>query len=81
MKEDYAQPQVWPEGAGPDLVGVPALPRSMEEALLELDKDAVVSGWFPEELLETHRSVKRSELAVVSGLDERDVCGRVADVY
>ncbi|MGW5097147.1 glutamine synthetase family protein [Streptomyces nodosus] len=81
VKENYAQPRVWPEGAGPDLVGVPALPRSLEEALLELDKDAVVSGWFPEELLETHRSVKRSELAAVSGLDARDMCRRVADVY
>ncbi|MFE2104797.1 glutamine synthetase [Kitasatospora sp. NPDC059463] len=82
LEADYAQPRVWPEEAGEaDLAEVPSLPGGLEEALLELDKDDVVSGWFSAELLETHRSVKRSELAAVAGLDERDVCGRVADVY
>ncbi|MFF7456551.1 glutamine synthetase [Kitasatospora sp. NPDC008115] len=82
VEADYPQPRVWPEETGEaDLAEVPALPGGLEEALLELDKDEVVSGWFSAELLETHRSVKRSELAAVSGLDERGVCGRVADVY
>jgi glutamine synthetase len=82
IEEDYAQPKVWPEETGEsELAGVPSLPRDLEEALLELGKDDVVSGWFSDELLETYHSVKRSELAAVSGLDELAVCGRVADVY
>ncbi|MFI9629627.1 glutamine synthetase family protein [Streptomyces sp. NPDC052042] len=82
IEENYAQPKVWPEETGEsELAEVPSLPHSLDEALLELDKDDVVSGWFSDELLETHRSVKRAELAEVSGLDDRAVCKRVADVY
>ncbi|GAA3971081.1 glutamine synthetase [Actinomadura viridis] len=79
---EYEAPRVWPEEIDESVpASVPTLPRSLEEALADLEKDDVVSGWFSPELLRTHCSVKRSELAAVAGLDDRRMCERVADVH
>lgn len=79
---DYDEPHIWPEEMEEsDLGSVPSLPGGLAEALAELEKDDVVSGWFSPELLHTHCSVKRAELAAVEGLDDRRMCARVADVH
>jgi glutamine synthetase len=75
-------PKVWPEhSTEAELSGVPSLPGSLAEALDELDKDDVVRGWFDGDLLRTHVDVKRTELALVEGLERKEMCRRIADVY
>lgn len=79
---EYAEPKVWPEhSTEEELMDVAALPRSLGEALDELVKDDVVRGWFDHDLLQTHLDVKRTELALVEGLEQGETCRRIADVY
>lgn len=79
---DYDEPVVWPENAKEaDMVDVHPLPTSLEEALSALEADEVVSSWFHPDLLATHLSVKRFELAEVEGLDLAAQARKVADVY
>lgn len=79
---DYDVPHIWPEEMSEsDLASVPSLPKSLPEALDELARDEIVSGWFSPELLNTYYSVKRAELATVADLDDRRMCECVADVY
>lgn len=82
IRHDYAEPVVFSEAAtDEDLASVPALPKSLEEALAALEADATVRSWFHPDLLATHLSVKRSELATVAHLDEAGRCHAIADVY
>lgn len=77
-----ALPVVWPEEATEaDLAGVAPLPADLEEALVALEKDDVVAGWFARDLLDTHLAVKRAELAAVADLDLVERCAKVASVY
>ncbi len=61
--------------------GVGALPRSLEESLEALARDATVRGWMTPLLNEAYLAVKRSELEAVGSLDLAEVCRRYADVY
>lgn len=61
--------------------GVDGLPRSLQEALAELERDAVLTGALPPLLLAAHLSVKRGELQAIEGLDEQQACARYAGVY
>ncbi|PZR68737.1 MAG: glutamine synthetase [Candidatus Dormiibacter spiritus] len=82
IRHDYTEPVVFSEAATDvDLASVPALPKSLEEALAALEADATVRSWFHPDLLATHLSVKRSELATVAHLDEAGRCHAIADVY
>lgn len=82
IQDDYDVAQVWPEDVNEEeLLGMPTLPGSLEEALNELEKDSVVTGWFHPDLLATHLAVKRAEIAHVADLDVRAMCRAVADVY
>lgn len=82
LDADEALPTVWPEEVTEaELEGVDPLPADLEEALTALEKDEQVAGWFAPDLLATHLSVKRAELAAVAGLDLAAQCRRVADVY
>ena len=84
LKGAYAAPTVWPEGTDePTLraAGVPPLPSGLPDALLALEKDDVVRGWFAPDLLATHLAVKRNELAHVAGLTTAEMLTAVADVY
>lgn len=69
----------------PVLAGVPdagaELPRSAEDALDALARDAVARAWLDEQLYDAFVGVKRAELAAVRDLDGRDRCRRYADVY
>lgn len=82
LTQDGEQPEVWPEDATEEqLAAVPALPSDLATALDTLEKDDVASGWFAPDLLRTHLAVKRTELALVDGLDDAELCRKVADVY
>jgi glutamine synthetase len=65
---------------GPALAAAP-LPTSLDAALDALEADEVVSGWLDPRLRHTYLAVKRSDLAAMAGLSEREQCGRVADAY
>jgi glutamine synthetase len=62
-------------------LGVVPLPASLEEALSALEDDRVARSWFPELLLDCYLAVKRTELDIVTGLDEIDICERYQSVY
>jgi glutamine synthetase len=82
VREGYEPAHVWPEGTRErDLHGVPALPKSLQEALAALESDSLVTSWFDPDLLATHLAVKRFELDAVEGLDELARIRKVADVY
>ncbi|MGJ8720292.1 MAG: glutamine synthetase [Salinibacterium amurskyense] len=53
-----------------DEYGVGNLPHSLGNALDLLAADDVVTGWFPERLLETFVLVKRAEIEHVNGLSD-----------
>lgn len=79
---EYADPPIWPEDVTESqLRDVTRLPSGLQEALTALEADATVRGWFDPDLLTTHLSVKRAELAAVCGLSTADQCARIADVY
>lgn len=82
IEESYEPAYVWPESvAESDLDNVPTLPKSLQEALGELENDRVVTSWLHPELLDTHLAVKRSELAFVASLTDAERCEKVAGVY
>lgn len=56
-----------------DALDIGALPTSLENALQELEKNAVVTGWFARRFIDTFTTVKRAEIEHVAGLtdDER----------
>ena len=67
---DYPRPKVWPESTDEsDLAAVPALPRTLPEALQALEADKVACSWFDPDLLTTHLAVRHGELAHLDGFD------------
>jgi glutamine synthetase len=61
--------------------GVGALPRSLADALRELEGDAEACGWLGPELLVAYMSLKRAEVAATAGLQASECCRRYAEVY
>lgn len=64
-----------------DRYGAVSLPRSLEEALLCLERDTVAREWLPPLLYETYVAVKRAEISILAGLDDEAVCARYAAVF
>jgi len=62
-------------------LGVKALPNSLEEALRALEADEVVRSWIPDDLLECHIGVKRTEISLLQGLSPEEACERYLRVY
>ena len=62
-------------------LGVKALPNSLEEALQALEADEVVRSWIPDDLLECHIGVKRTEITLLQGLSPEEACERYLRVY
>jgi glutamine synthetase len=62
-------------------LGVKALPASLDEALRALEADEVVRSWVPDELLECHIAVKRTEISLLQGLSLEEACDRYLRVY
>ena len=58
-----------------------ALPTSLSEALVELERDAVARTWLSPRLLETYTTLKRAELEAVAALDDAAACDLYATVY
>ncbi|MGZ4639443.1 MAG: glutamine synthetase family protein, partial [Actinomycetes bacterium] len=77
-----APARVLPEGTDVLAQVTPVrLPRTLREAIEELDADTVARSWFPEPLISTFLSVKRAELAEAAGLDDAAVCEVVSRAY
>src|SRR5581483_1069115 len=57
------------------------LPRSLGEALANLDVSTAAGEWFGDLFFDVYRRFKRSELGVVEGLDPAEICARYAEVY
>ncbi|GAA3111439.1 glutamine synthetase family protein [Streptosporangium carneum] len=82
IRRNYPEPVVWPESATEaELADAQPLPTSQREALDALEKDDVVRGFLPADLLTTYLSVKRAELEALAGLDDTERCRRIADVH
>jgi glutamine synthetase len=64
-----------------EALGVWPLPPSLEDALIELERDEVVRGWFSEDLFDCYVSLKRTEIGLLEGLSPEEACARYADVY
>jgi glutamine synthetase len=62
-------------------LGAKALPASLDEALRALEADEVVRSWVPDELLECHIAVKRTEISLLQGLSLEEACDRYLSVY
>ncbi|WP_085123357.1 hypothetical protein [Tistlia consotensis] len=62
-------------------LGLERLPGSLAEALAALEADAAVCGWFPPQLLESYLGVKRTEIDLLKGLVQAELCRRSAQVY
>jgi glutamine synthetase len=57
------------------------LPRSLAEALNQMEHSDAVKRWFGPVFLEAYLRHKRSELAHVAGLDAAELCARYAEIY
>lgn len=57
------------QGEEAERFGVGALPSSLEQALAQLDADALVRSWFSPLLYDAYVTLKRAELAAVAELD------------
>jgi glutamine synthetase len=62
-------------------LGVKTLPASLEEALRALEADEVMRSWVPDDLLECHIGVKRTEISLLQGLSLEEACERYLRVY
>lgn len=62
-------------------LGVQRLPGSLPEALEALERDDVVSSFLSPNLLSAYLSMKRTEIDLLSGLDDREACARYLRVY
>ena len=54
---------------------------ALTDALVALQSDETVRGWFPEAFVEVYLAHKRGEIAVVKGLTDKQKCARYALVY
>jgi glutamine synthetase len=60
---------------------VKALPGSLEEALRALEADEVARSWVPNDLLDCHIGVKRTEISLLQGAKPGEACERYLRVY
>jgi len=72
-----------PQDAGADLAaaGVSPLPGSLTEALSVMRSSTAVRSWLGEALFDAYHMLKTSEVDVLSGLSEEDVCRRYNEAY
>jgi glutamine synthetase len=63
------------------VAGVRPLPRSLGEALDNLESCAEAREWFGEVFFDAYLRFKRAELRVVDGLTETETCARYAEIY
>jgi glutamine synthetase len=61
--------------------GAQRLPAGLTEALAVLEATPAAKDWFGERFLEAYLMFKRSEVEVLSGIDDAAVCSRYAAIY
>jgi glutamine synthetase len=66
--------------AGRERFGVRPIPRTQAEALSAIEADEVALGWFAPDLVATHLGIRRTEAAILAGLEPEEQCRRYADV-
>ena len=66
--------------AGRERFGVRPMPRTQAEALAAIEADEVALGWFAPDLVATHLGIRRTEAAILAGLEPDEQCRRYADV-
>jgi glutamine synthetase len=59
----------------------PLLPRSLEEALTELERDEVAATWWSKPAMAAYLAFKRAEIAALGEADPVEICTRYAAVY
>ncbi len=64
-----------------EAAGIRHLPRSLGEALDNLEASSEASDWFGPTYLEAYLRHKRAEIKMLAGLDETHQCARYALVY
>jgi glutamine synthetase len=64
-----------------EAAGARPLPRSLDEALANLEACAAAREWFGDTFFRAYLSFKRAELRVIEGLTEAETCARYAEVY
>jgi glutamine synthetase len=69
------------EGSVPADPAVATFPRSLDEALSALERDAKLNTWFPADLLCTYLSLKRAEIDHVADLVADNLYTRYAHAY
>ncbi len=61
--------------------GFARLPGSLEEALVRMEANATVRGWFSGDLVSLYADHKRGELAYLEGMDQAARCAAYEAVY
>lgn len=87
IREELTQPPLV-EGDPSDLgdsererLGVRRLPGSLAEALEALEGDEIVGGFLSPDLRAAYLSMKRKEIELMGGVDDREACARYLRVY
>lgn len=67
--------------AGTERYGVGALPASLQDALIALERDQTARSWMTPLLYDAYVAVKRAEIDAASGLELEEVCRRYGAIY
>jgi glutamine synthetase len=59
----------------------PLLPRSLEEALAALERDARAAGWWSKDAMSAYLAFKRAEIEALGQATPDEICARYAAVY
>ncbi len=61
-------------------LGIVELPADVEAAMAVCEQDPIASAWFDPDLLATHTAIRRTEAAMLAGIESREQCARYAAV-
>ncbi len=64
-----------------EMAGIRHLPRSLAEALDNLEATPEAAKWFGPTYLEAYLRHKRAEIKLIAGLDEAEQCARYGQIY
>ena len=62
-------------------LGLWRLPETLDAALAALEADETVRGWFGRDLFDSYLAVRRTEQAIVAGLDPQAICETYGKLY
>ena len=62
-------------------LGIRRLPTSLHEELAALEADRGVCGWLSPTFLDCWKGMRMTELELVAGLDDAELCRRYAEIY